>query len=131
MYARCVRGPLPLHPLTLNKTSSGTGRVTSDPTRIDCGTSCPTQSANFAELTQITLTAQADSGSTFKGWSGAGCSGTGICVVTMGTDPTTVEAQFDLSAPAAVPTFSQWGLIIFAILTAATAISVIRRRQRS
>jgi hypothetical protein len=129
-YVRCVRGgPGSLVPLTLNKSGTGTGRVTSGPTRIDCGTSCQTQSANFAVLTQITLTAQADPGSRFVGWSGAGCSATGPCQLTMGTDPTTVTAQFDRSA--AVPTFTQWGLIIFAMLTAATAVTVIRRRQRS
>jgi hypothetical protein len=130
VYVRCVRGgPGSLVPLTLNKSGTGTGRVSSDPTRIDCGTSCPTQSANFAELTQVTLTARADPGSNFRGWSGGGCSGTVPCVLTMGTDPTTVTAQFDRSAP--VPTFSQWGLIIFAILTAASAVTVIRRRRRS
>ena len=130
LYVRCVRGgPGSLVPLTLNKLGSGTGRVTSDPTRIDCGTSCPSQTANFAVLTQVTLTAQADAGSWFVGWSGGGCSGTGTCQFTMGTDPVTVTARFQHQA--AVPTFSQWGLIIFAILTAASAVSVIRRRQRS
>jgi hypothetical protein len=86
-FVRCVRGGLgSLVPLTLNKTGSGTGRVTSQPTRIDCGTSCPSQTANFAEMTQLTLTAQADPGSIFMGWSGGVCSGTGACQFTMGAD---------------------------------------------
>jgi hypothetical protein len=31
----------------------------------------------------VTLTASPDAGSTFTGWSGAGCSGTGTCLITM------------------------------------------------
>ena len=109
---------------------SKVGRVASQPARIDGGTSCPTQSANFAQLTQLTLTAQADAGSTFMGWSGGGCLGIGDCQLAMGTDPVTVTAQF-VRQQAAVPTFLQWGLIIFGILTAASALTVIRRRQHS
>jgi hypothetical protein len=41
-------------------------------------------------------------------------------------------AKFGLyDRKAAVPTFSQWGVIICAILTTASAIWVIRRRRRS
>jgi hypothetical protein len=127
-YVRCVRGgPESMVPLTLDKTGTGTGGVTSDPVRIDCGTSCPTQSANFAELTQITLTAEADRGSIFVGWDGGGCSGAGPCQLTMGTDPTTVTAQFDRSA--AVPALSPWGVTLFTVLTAASTILVLRRRR--
>ncbi|MCA9980894.1 MAG: hypothetical protein KDD89_08675, partial [Anaerolineales bacterium] len=45
--------------------------------------------------TVITLTAVAETGSTFTGWDGA-CSGTGDCVVTI-TDTTNVTATFDLN----------------------------------
>ena len=41
----------------------------------------------------VTLTASAAGGSTFNGWSGGGCSGTGTCSVTMSA-ATTVTATF-------------------------------------
>src|SRR5213079_2684458 len=41
----------------------------------------------------VTLTATPATGSTFTGWSGGGCSGTGPCTVTIAA-PTTVTATF-------------------------------------
>jgi DNA-binding beta-propeller fold protein YncE len=73
----------PLHRLTVSKNGSGSGTATSSPSGIDCGGTC---SARFAAGSMVTLTATPDSGSTFAGWSGAGCSGTGTCMVTMGSD---------------------------------------------
>jgi hypothetical protein len=58
------------HTLTVTKDGSGSGSVTSSPAGIDCGSAC---SAQFDDGTQVTLTAAADSGSTFTGWSGGGC----------------------------------------------------------
>src|SRR2546425_4689338 len=69
-----------VYALTVTKTGSGSGTLTSSPAGIDCGATC---SASFAGGTQMTLTATSASGSVFSGWSGAGCSGTGTCVVTM------------------------------------------------
>ena len=65
--------------LTVSKTGSGSGTVTSNPAGISCGADC---SENYASGTAITLTASPASGSTFASWSGA-CSGTGSCAVTM------------------------------------------------
>jgi hypothetical protein len=65
--------------LSVGKDGSGGGTVTSDPAGINCGYAC---SAEFDYGTPVTLTAVADTGSTFTGWGGA-CSGTGDCVVTM------------------------------------------------
>ena len=81
--------------LTVTRTGSGTGTVTSSPAGISCGGTC---SAPFASGTVVTLTAAATGGSTFTGWSGGGCSGTGTCVVTLDTS-TSVFAEF--SAPVA------------------------------
>src|SRR6185436_18374551 len=69
----------------------GTGKITSNPVGIDCGDTCGT---HFAKDSQIVLTAVADSGSTFAGWTGA-CAGVGRgpCTVTMGSDQT-VNASF-------------------------------------
>ncbi len=78
--------------LTVNKSGNGSGTIASDPAGIDCG---PTCTYDFALDTAVTLTASAAPGSIFTGWSGAGCTGTGSCVVTM-TGVTTVTANFDL-----------------------------------
>jgi hypothetical protein len=78
--------------LTVARTGSGSGTVTSADALISCGTTC---SAAYTYNTSSTLTATAASGSVFTGWSGGGCSGTGTCVVTL-TAATTVTANFAL-----------------------------------
>ena len=79
--------------LTVSRSGTGVGTVTSTPTGIACGTEC---SASFGHGAIVTLTAAATTGSTFAGWTGA-CSGvTGPCEVTM-TAAATVTAQFDLN----------------------------------
>ncbi len=70
--------------LGVGKAGNGSGTVTSEPGKIDCGT-------------VVTLTATPDSGSTFEGWSGA-CTGTGTCVVTMDGDKA-VTATFESTLP--------------------------------
>ncbi|MBK8430772.1 MAG: hypothetical protein IPL28_05555 [Chloroflexi bacterium] len=55
------------HPLTISKAGAGTGQVASTPAGILCGGAC---SANFAEGGIVMLTATADGGSIFTGWSG-------------------------------------------------------------
>ena len=77
--------------LTVVTAGSGSGTVTSNPTGIDCGVDC---SENFAKGDTVTLTAVADAGSTFTGWWGGGCSGTGDCTVTI-SEVTTVAAVFE------------------------------------
>jgi Divergent InlB B-repeat domain len=91
-FSRLVTGTgVPVGPtLTVTKSGAGTGTVTSSPTGIDCGTAC---AASYATGTQVTLTATPATGSSFTGWSGGGCTGTGTCVVTMTAD-TTVTAGF-------------------------------------
>jgi uncharacterized delta-60 repeat protein len=66
--------------LTLTKAGSGAGTVTSSPGGISCGSSC---AHAFTYGTSVTLTATAAAGSSFAGWSGGGCSGTGACKVTL------------------------------------------------
>jgi hypothetical protein len=79
--------------LSVMKSGRGDGSVTSSPVGIDCGSTC---SAFFQSGSVVTLTATADADSTFTGWSGGGCSGTGTCQVTMG-GAITVGAEFTLS----------------------------------
>jgi hypothetical protein len=73
------------------KSGSGAGRVTSAPSGIDCGGDC---SESFANGTPVSLTAIPAEGSIFKGWSGAGCNGTGKCTTTAGSK-TLVTALFE------------------------------------
>lgn len=76
--------------LTVKKAGSGDGTVTSDPTGINCGGDC---TETYASGDSVTLTAKESSGSSFAGWSGGWCSGTGTCRVTMSVN-TTVTAKF-------------------------------------
>ena len=58
-----------------------TGKVSSNPVGItNCGRQC---GAPFAPSSSVTLTATPTAGSSFAGWSGGGCTGTGACVVMM------------------------------------------------
>ncbi len=80
------------------KTGAGSGRVTSSTINIDCGTTCSAVAINGGTAG---LSAQADPGSTFAGWSGDGCSGTNPeCDATIDGDMQ-VTARFE---PAAAPT---------------------------
>jgi hypothetical protein len=80
--------------LTVNKAGSGSGSVTCD------GGAC---AAKYAKGTKVALAASAASGSTFSGWSGAGCSGTGGCTVTIEGD-TSVTATFTADPTPPPPT---------------------------
>ena len=79
--------------LKVVKSGSGSGSVTSSPNGIDCGVTCV---ASFSKDSKVKLTATAASGSSFAGWSGAGCSGTSTCEVTMSA-AREVTATFDPS----------------------------------
>src|SRR5262249_40315754 len=78
--------------LSITRNGTGGGNVTSVPAGIDCGTVCSHQ---FSAGTSMTLSAAASAGSTFAGWSGGGCSGTGTCSLTLNSN-TTVTATFNL-----------------------------------
>jgi hypothetical protein len=80
----------PQHSLTISKSGTGTGGIASSPAGIDCGASCV---ASFISGVVVNLTAIPDTGSTFAGWSGGGCSGTGTCIITLNND-TAVTATF-------------------------------------
>lgn len=86
--------------LQVNKNGGGTGAVTSNVGGLNCGATCSTQ-INYN--TVVTLTAAATNGSTFAGWSGGGCSGTGTCVQTMSAN-STVTARF--TCPGATFTYT-------------------------
>jgi hypothetical protein len=86
-------GTLTTYALIITMTGTGTGSVTSSPAGIDCGTTC---AFSFNPNTTVNLSAVPATGSTFAGWSGADCSGTGTCSVAM-TSTKYVMAIFTLN----------------------------------
>ncbi|MBC7976888.1 MAG: hypothetical protein H7138_18080 [Myxococcales bacterium] len=78
-------------PLTVTRVGNGAGTVSSVPAGIQCGTDC---TEGYPPGTAVTLTATRTGDSVFVGWSGAGCTGTGTCQVTM-TAAATVTARFE------------------------------------
>ena len=87
--AHSVAATFEIYTLTVSKSGSGSGTVTSDPVGINCGSDC---TENYPAGTVVTLTAAPSLGSSFTGWGGA-CSGTGTCVLTM-DDSHSVTATF-------------------------------------
>jgi glucose/sorbosone dehydrogenase len=86
-----IVGPLPTSAtLTIARTGSGGGSVTSGSGEIDCGGTC---SAVFPTGVPITVSAAADPSSIFLGWSGGGCGTVSPCVVTLTFD-TVISAIF-------------------------------------
>jgi hypothetical protein len=69
---------------------NGTGMVTSDVGGVACGAAC---TAQLPYGTVVTLTAAANAGSTFAGWSGVDCPGNGSCTFALDADKT-VTATF-------------------------------------
>ena len=87
--------------LTVEKQGGGSGTVTSNPAGVNCGADC---SQSYPTGTVVVLNATPATGSTFAGWDGAGCSGTGTCTVTM-SQAREVSATFGVQAetPATPP----------------------------
>jgi hypothetical protein len=86
--------------LAVTNTGTGVGTVSSVPAGINCGATC---TSDFASGASVTLTATAAAGSTFVGWTGENCPGTGTCVVSM-TATRSVSAAFMLIPSAATMT---------------------------
>ncbi len=90
--------PPPTHyMLTVLRTGTGSGTVASSRAGIFCGGKCEKE---YEDEENVTLIPTPASGSTFAGWSGGGCAGTGICRVTMDTAKS-VTATFDAVLPPA------------------------------
>jgi hypothetical protein len=85
--------PLPTY--TLAVSNAGGGTVSTATGTINCGATC---SASFIQGTQVTLAATPATGFSFAGWSGAGCGGTGVCIVTMSGNQS-VTATFSPTLP--------------------------------
>jgi alpha-tubulin suppressor-like RCC1 family protein len=78
--------------LSVTRTGGGTGRIASAPAGIDCGADC---SDSYDIDSTVTLTATADTGSVFTGWSGCDAVSGVTCTVTMAA-ARAVAANFDL-----------------------------------
>jgi uncharacterized repeat protein (TIGR02543 family) len=102
---------LDTHLLTVNKTGTGTGTVTSDITGINCGGDC-TETYDYG--TSVILTATpTDHYNRLTGWSGTGisCPGTGTCTVSMNAAKT-VTATFEKATFGDVPfDYPRWAYI--------------------
>jgi len=87
---------IPSYTLSIFKSGTGSGTVTSNPAGISCGATC---SASYVSDTSVTLTAGATSDSIFTGWFTLlpdSCPGTGPCTVSM-TASKSVMATFILA----------------------------------
>ncbi len=84
--------------LTVARSGSGSGNVTSVPVGVDCGSNC---SGVFTDGTVVTVAATASPGSIFSGWVGGGCDGqTTDCILPMTADQSITaifSAEADLS----------------------------------
>jgi len=101
------------HEIVVSKTGSGEGEITSEPkanqeideAAIDCGESCDGQ---FAPETEVALSANAEEGSEFTGWTGCESEAEGKCIVTMpegleSKEVFEITANFDEEAPSGLP----------------------------
>ena len=79
--------------LTVNKSGSGSGTVSSSetPPFISCDGGCSSASAQYIDGTAARLKATPDASSFFNGWSGA-CSGSGDCSVKVDTNKSVAAA---------------------------------------
>ena len=84
--------PLPTT-LTVQKNGTGQGTVTSNPSGIDCGSTC---NASIPQEKIVNLTATASSGSNFTSWTGCDSVNGNVCTVTMTSDKS-VTAEFETS----------------------------------
>ncbi len=94
-YRPCATTPAVAssHRLSVTLTGNGSGSVMGN------GIACPgTCTHTYPRGTVVRLAATATAGSTFSGWSGGGCGGTGGCTVTLGSDQS-VAATFAANPP--------------------------------
>jgi len=85
---------VPQHLLTVVKKGGGQGTVKAKQAGINCGATCSSMAAAYYQGEVIELLVPTPGkGSTFAGWEGAGCSGTGTCLVTM-SSAKEVKAEF-------------------------------------
>lgn len=75
--------------IRVTRAGNGQGRIVSNPAGIDCGASCTADLAG-----DVSLTATAEPGSQFAGWSSLVCGTSPTCVVPAGSSPVDITATF-------------------------------------
>ena len=83
---------VPVFTATVQKQGIGSGRITSTPLGVDCGTSC---SDDFEQGTMVSFNAASAPGSVFVGWSGACNGAVPTCTVVIVANQT-VTATFTI-----------------------------------
>lgn len=84
----------PVGVLSIAKIGTGSGTVTRTGGALNCGSTC---TESLTPGSSVTLNAIPAAGSTFTGWSGGTCTGTGSCSFTLNSN-TTVNAQFNMNS---------------------------------
>lgn len=92
-YSNTATSATPAVQRALTVSRSGKGAGTVNGPGIVCGTDC---GEYYDEGSVVTFTAAPDAGSVFVGWSGGGCSGTGVCTVNVQNAPIDLTATFNL-----------------------------------
>lgn len=108
----------PKYALSVSRTGTGSGTVTSAPAGINCGASC---SASFASGTAVGLAATAAANSTFGGWTGCDSVNGAQCTVVV-TAARTVTATFQ-AIPGTPPTVSITAPTAGATVSGTTTVS--------
>ena len=104
IIAACSEPSAPAtHTLTVTVTGSGSGNVVSTPPGIDVAGG--ESEATFQVGTSVTLSATADDGFAFGGWTDGACRGTGSCTLVIGEDATINADFFDPVADVSTETF--------------------------
>jgi hypothetical protein len=89
-FSKVSPSPPGAHTLAIKLVGAGKGRVEDATGAIFCPSTC---SHAYVAGTLVTLAATPAPGSRFAGWSEGGCSGRGVCQLTIGAD-TTLTARF-------------------------------------
>jgi hypothetical protein len=92
---QAIQAPIPVTYKKLTVDKTGNGLVTSAPKGINCGTTC---FFDFKTGSKVNLTAKADVGWIFSGWSESACTGTKPCGVLM-NDTKVITATFTPGTP--------------------------------
>lgn len=90
----------PAERFTISIAISGSGSVQSTPAGITCGGDC---NEAFEAGTSITLSAVAQAGSSFVGWTGGSCAGEGDCTLVV-SENVTVQAMFAVAHAVTITT---------------------------
>lgn len=92
-------GPVPVPAIAVTNAGAGSGRVTSQPSGIDCGRLCTAEFPGLNPFAQATLTANPAPGSRFAGWTGSrNCGVAATCQLTL-QGRRALTATFEASPP--------------------------------